>query len=229
MVSAETDAEPMPHAACLSSGGEGESKSKRETFPSSEASTSDIRKATSLPNWRSLIGDPALAQVGETEKKKQKKYFFRILLTFRTPSANWRWRLVTSPFSGIFIFTIPGVFIDRGLRSRTSRGTRSAVAKTPVDEYAARNRVNKMAENGDVINFTPTAQTEEAWVFFSSFFFSYAFLNQKERGNINQGPRIRQGSRFPFFVSSLLLGNFAQTAHAFFCFANTAVMGVKGK
>ena len=46
--------------------------------------------------------------------------------------------------SAIFIFyTIPGVFIDRGLRYRTSRGaTRSAIAKTSLDKYA-RNRVKQ--------------------------------------------------------------------------------------
>ena len=54
---------------------------------------------------------------------------------------------VTSPFSAIFIiYTIPGVFIDRGLHYRTSHATshatRSAIAKTPVAKYA-RNRVNE--------------------------------------------------------------------------------------
>ena len=61
------------------------------------------QKATSLPNWRSLIGDPALALVGEyrtKEKQNQKKS--RILPTFHTPSADWRCRLVISPFSAIF-------------------------------------------------------------------------------------------------------------------------------
>ena len=53
----------------------------------------------------------------------------------------------------------------------------------------------KMAENGDVTIFTPTAKTEGTWlIFFLSSLVLYP--NSKEHGNTNQAPRIRQGSRF---------------------------------
>ena len=96
------------------------------------------QKATSLPSWRSLIGDSALARVGEyrTEEKKIKKSDFahvshaqrRLEVTL-----DLRYRLATSPFSAIFINTVPGILTDRGLRYHPSGDTR-------------RNRVNKISE-----------------------------------------------------------------------------------
>ena len=68
-----------------------------------------------------MIGDPAFALVGEyrTKEKKQKKIPI-LPAFFHTPSADWRRRLATSPFSVILFITIPGLFIDRGLRYRPS-------------------------------------------------------------------------------------------------------------
>ena len=46
------------------------------------------QKATSLPSWRSLIGDPALARVGEYRTKEKKKIWI-LPTAFHTPSADW--------------------------------------------------------------------------------------------------------------------------------------------
>ena len=71
-----------------------------------------------------------------------------------------------------------------------------------------------MAENGAITNFTPTAKPKGTWDFLLLLLLSphgrrhkappqlcalttvTYFPTKKERGNINQGPRIRQGSRF---------------------------------
>ena len=55
-----------------------------------------------------------------------------------------------------------------------------------------------MPDNGDVTNFTPTAKTEGTWVicFLPSLVLYFPTRNSKEHGNTNQGPQIRQGSRF---------------------------------
>ena len=46
------------------------------TFPSSEARTPDARKSDFRAEWRSLIGDPALALVGGYRTKKREKFLF---------------------------------------------------------------------------------------------------------------------------------------------------------
>ena len=98
------------------------------------------QKATSLSNPRSLVGVPVLFRVGTYRTKEERKKITHVPSDMAVGV-----KLVTSPFSVVFINTVPGLLIDRGLRYRTSglidRGlryrtsglTRSAVAKTPVD------------------------------------------------------------------------------------------------
>ena len=105
-------------------------------FPSSEASTSDTAKSDfpaelEVPDWRSCT----CPSRGIQNKREKKINNFRVLPTFHTPSADWSAGcLATSPFSVLFINTIPCILIDRGLRCRLSRFTRRPIAnKTPVD------------------------------------------------------------------------------------------------
>ena len=118
--------------------------------------------------------------------------------------------MVTSPFTAIFICTVLGVSIDRALRYRTSRATRSAIAKTPVDKYA-KDRVNKIAENGGVIDFTPTAKTEGTWIIFFVPSFVLYFSTRKSTGTPTRD--LGFGREVAFCFGSALLGNFA-----LFCF-----------
>ena len=57
------------------------------------------QNAISPSNWRSLVGVPALALVGEYRRKEKP---FQILPTFHTPNADWRRRLVISPILPLF-------------------------------------------------------------------------------------------------------------------------------
>ena len=74
------------------------------------------KKTTSLPNPRSLVvGVSVLFLVGNyrTKEGRQKITHAPSVLAVGV-------KLVTSPFSAIFINTIPGILIDRGLRYRPS-------------------------------------------------------------------------------------------------------------
>ena len=101
------------------------SKSARAKFPSSALPK---QKATCLPNLRSLVGVPVLFLVGKYRTKEGRKKITHVPSILAVGV-----KLVTSPFSAIFINTIPGILIDRGLRYRPSRVPRRAIAKTPVD------------------------------------------------------------------------------------------------
>ena len=86
------------------------------------------QKATSLPSWRSLIGDPALARVGEYRTKTFPDFVH----------VSHAQRRLEVPVGDITVFChfinmVPGILIDRGLRYRPSGKTRRAIAKTPVD------------------------------------------------------------------------------------------------
>ena len=103
-------------------------------FPSSEARTpgttakSNFLVELEVPGWKSRT-----CPRRETQNKRKLFLKNHILPAFHTPSADWRCRLVISPFSAIFINTISGLLVDRCLRYRPSRFTRRAIAKTPVD------------------------------------------------------------------------------------------------
>ena len=94
----------------------------------SDTAKSDFPAELEVPGWRSRTC-PSRGIQNKRERKPENPD----LPTFHTPSADWRCRLVTSPFSVIFINMIPVILIDRGLRYRPSRDPRRAIAKTPVD------------------------------------------------------------------------------------------------
>ena len=80
------------------------------------------QKATSLPNWRSLVGVPVLFLVGKYKAKEGINKITHVpsVLAVGVKSA-------TSPFfSAIFVNMIPGVLIARVLRYRTSHGSASS-------------------------------------------------------------------------------------------------------
>ena len=85
-------------------------------------SPSDVHRTAMISAERirdSKLARSVIIATPYTERRETTK-IFRILPTFRTPGTDWRWRLVISPFSAIFIYTVRGVFIDRGLRHRLS-------------------------------------------------------------------------------------------------------------